>query len=245
MTKKFKSFAVFLTACLPAIIYITWLNAYYWLLDGGRYQAFVQPKLWPLLILAMILLLAYSAAFISQFSVKLKIPFQLDVWLKAAMLFLPALFLWTLYGQSLGADAFAKRAISAGRNVPSQNAYLKQNPSAVFSGNAPTMLDLILHAETFDGKWVAVEGMVYRGTNADKNSFKLFRFAVVCCAADALPFSIQVKTAAPTDLPNDTWVRVEGLFSTATVDGKQVSAVLAEIVQTLPTPPPEKRYLFF
>ena len=153
MHEKFKRAAVFLTACLPALIYITWINAYYWLLEGGRYQAFVQPKLWPLLILAMILLLAYSAAFISQFTLKVKISFRSDVWLKAAILFLPALFLWTIYGQSLGADAFAKRVINADRNVPMQDTYLMQHPSAVISGNAPTLLDLMFLATP---KWVFI-----------------------------------------------------------------------------------------
>jgi putative membrane protein len=245
MTKKIKHLATLLTACLPALIYITWLSAYYWLLEGERYRAFIQPKLWPLLILSMLLLLAFAAAFISQFSQTSKTTLQFDVWLKAAILFLPVLFLWTIYGQSLGADAFAKRALDTGRYVPTQNAYLKKLPSGAFAENAPTLLDLILYAENFDGKRVAVEGMVYRGAGADKKSFKLFRFAVVCCAADALPFSIQVKASDQQDLKNDTWVRVEGCFSTETINGKQVSDILADIIQPLPLPPPEKRYLFF
>jgi putative membrane protein len=245
MQENFKKAVTILTACLPAIIYIIWLNAYYWLLEGGRYQAFVQPRLWPLLILAMLLLLAYTAAFISHFSVKLKIPSESDAWLKAAILILPVLFLWTIYGQSLGSDAFAKRELSTGQPVSMKDAYARDLPLRAFSGNAPTLLDLILDAEKFDGKRVAVEGMVYRATKADKDSFKLFRFAVACCAADALPFSIQVKTATQKDLQNDTWVRVEGVFSTETTHGKQEPGIEAAIVQPLPTPPPEKRYMFF
>ena len=70
MQEKIKRSAAIMTACLPAIILIIWLNAYYWLLEGGRYKAFIQPKLWPLLILALVLLLAFTAAFIAQFSLK-------------------------------------------------------------------------------------------------------------------------------------------------------------------------------
>ena len=200
MQNRFKQSAAWLTACLPALIYIIWLNAYYWLLKGGRYQAFVQPKLWPLLILAMLLLLAYTAAFISHFSVKLKVPSQSGAWLKAAILILPALFLWTIYGQSLGSDAFAKRTLNTGQTVPIKDAYSKELPLRAFSGNFPTLLDLILYAEKFDGQRVAVEGMVYRGAKADKDGFKLFRFAIACCAADAVPFSIEVKTTTQKDL---------------------------------------------
>lgn len=245
MKEKFKRSAAILTALLPALIYITWLSACYWLLEGGRYRAFVQPKLWPLLILTMALLLAYSAAFIPQLALKLKIPFQMEVWLKAAILFLPVIFLWTIYGQSLGADAFAKRALDTGQSIPLQNSYLKELPLRASSGNAPTFLDLILYPEKFDGRQVTVEGMVYRGAKADKNTFKLFRFAVVCCAADAIPFSIQVRTAARQDLQNDAWVRVEGHFNTATINGKRASVITADRLQPLPTPPPEKRYIFF
>ena len=89
MKEKFKRSTTIVTACLPAIIFITWLNAYYWLLEGGRFKAFIQPKLWPLLILALILLLAFTAAFISQFSLKSVASFQYDAWIKAAILILP------------------------------------------------------------------------------------------------------------------------------------------------------------
>ena len=245
MKEKLKRSAAYLTACLPALIYITWLSAYYWLLEGGRYRAFFQPKLWPLLILTLILLLAYSAAFISQFAGQPTRAIKADVWLNAAILVLPAVFLWSIYGQSLGADAFAKRSFNTVQNLPVEGVYLRNPLESAASGSAPTLLALITNREKFEGRQVSVEGMVYRSAGPDSNGFALFRFAVVCCAADALPFSIRVETKSRQDLKNDTWVRVEGLFSTATINGKQVSTISAARVQPLPTPPPEKRYLFF
>jgi uncharacterized repeat protein (TIGR03943 family) len=245
MSEKIHKIIVILTACLPALTYITWLNAYYWLLEDGRYKAFIQPKLWPLLILALILLLAFSAAVISQFSLKPGVTLQFDAWIKAAILIVPVVFLWTIYGQSLGADAFAKRILDTGPSVSLKTTNLKEIPSSAFSGNETTLLDLILYAEKFNGKRIAVEGMVYRGAKVDEHSFKLFRFAVACCAADALPFSIKVKTATEENLHNDAWVRVEGLFSLETIDDKQVLSLEAGKILPIPKPPPEKRYLFF
>jgi putative membrane protein len=245
MLEKFKRPTTILTACLPAIIFITWLNAYYWLLENGRYKAFIQPKLWPLLILALILLLAFSAAFISQFSLKPMASFRFEAWIKAAILIVPVVYLWTLYGQSLGTDAFAKRLLPSGQSVPLNTADFEQKPSTALSGYVATLLDLILYAEQFNGKPVTVEGMVFRGAGVDKNSFLLFRFAVTCCAADALPFSIRVHTASEAGLKNDTWVRVEGLFQLETIHDKQVSSIIADRVLTISTPPPENRYLFF
>ncbi|MBT8368840.1 MAG: TIGR03943 family protein [Deltaproteobacteria bacterium] len=245
MKEKLIRSATFLTACLPALIYISWLNAYFWLLEDGRYKAFIQPKLWPLLILALILLLAFSAACISQFSLKSIISLQFDAWIKAAILIVPVVFLWTIYGHSLGADAFAKRLLHPGQSISIETTNSNQIPSQAFSGRAITLLDLILNAEKFNGKRVAVEGMVYRAAKVDKHGFLLFRFAVACCAADAVPFSIQVNTATEADLNNDSWVRVEGFFSLEKIDDKEVRSVLADKILPIPKPLPEKRYLFF
>jgi len=245
MKEKFNRSTSVLTACLPAIIFIIWLNAYYWLLDNGRYKALIQPKLWPLLVIAIILLLAFSAAFISQFPLRTKASFQFEPWVKAAILLVPVVYLWTIYGQSLGTDAFAKRLLQSGQSVPLTTANLEKKASTALAGNAITLLDLVLYAENFNGKPVAIEGMVFRAATMGKNRFVLFRFFVACCAADALPFSIRVITANEADIKNDTWVRVEGLFKTETIHDKQVSSIIAASVQPIATPPPEKRYLFF
>ena len=245
MKDKIKRSVTILTACLPAFIFIIWLNVYYWLLDNGRYKAFIQPKLWPLLVLALILLLAFSAALISQLSSTPKFFFHFETWVKAAVLFVPVVFLWTIYGKSLGTDAFAKRLLESGQGVALTTTSLRKTPSAASAGNAASLLDLILYAENFNGQPVAVEGMVYRGATMDRNSFMLFRFAVACCAADALPFSIRVDATNAADISNDAWVRVEGIFNVETIHDKSVSSIVAVKVLAIPVPAPEKRYLFF
>lgn len=245
MKETFKRPAAILTAGLPAFIFIIWLNAYYWLLKGGHYQAFIQPKLWPLLILAMLLVLAYTIAAVSRFSLRSLIDFHPDIWLKAAILILPVLFLWTIYGQSLGSDAFAKRVGSADLNASVEGGYLKKSVSKKESGSNITLLNLLMDSESFTGRHIAVEGMIYRSPKMDQNSFRLFRFAIVCCAADALPISFVVKENERGNLSNDTWVRVEGIFNTATINGRQVSSISADRVQPIPLPPPEERYMFF
>jgi uncharacterized repeat protein (TIGR03943 family) len=92
---------------------------------------------------------------------------------------------------------------------------------------------------------VTTEGMVYRSVKNGGNTFMLFRFAIVCCAADALPLAVTVKSTAADILNNDAWVRVEGIFAIETLKGKQVTSITADVIQSIPQPPPEKRYLFF
>jgi len=245
MKANVKTTLSLVSAFLPAIIYVIWLNTYYWLFKGGRYKAFIQPKLWPLLLLALILLLAFSAAFISQFSLKSRISLQFDAWIKAAILILPIFFLWTIYGRSLGTDAFAKRALNPGQIVIKGDLNQLKSSSPTSADHGISLLDLLADAEKFDGKRVTTEGMVYRSAKNGGNTFMLFRFAVVCCAADALPLAVEVKSGTAVILKNDAWVRVGGIFSTETLNGKQVTSIAADTIQSIPQPPPEKRYLFF
>ena len=157
---------------------------------------------------------------------------------------LPVFFLLTIYGRSLGTDAFAKRMLNPGRIAIKGNSVFTSS-SRTTTDDTTSLLDLLADGEKFNGKRVTAEGMVYRTAKNDNNTFILFRFAVVCCAADALPLSIEVKTATEENLQNDSWVRVEGLFNNGTISDKQVPSITADSVLLLPTPPPEKRYLFF
>jgi len=242
---KVKTTISLVTAGLPAIVYVVWLNAYYWLLKGGRYKAFIQPKFWPLLILALLLLLAFTAVFVSQFSLKSRIFLKFDAWAKAAILMMPVFFLLTIYGRSLGTDAFSKRAFNPGQIVIQGDANELKSPSGPSTAHGTSLLNLLADAEKFDGNRVTAEGMVYRSVTSGENTFMLFRFAVVCCAADALPLSVTVKHTATEALNNDTWVRVGGIFTIEISKGKQVASIAADSVQSIPPPPPEKRYLFF
>lgn len=244
MRERIKKRIAVLTLILPAIIYITWLAAYYWLLEAGHYKAFIQPKLWPLLILALILLLSYIAAFISHFPGESGNVLKFERWLQAAILLVPVVFLWTIYGQSLGSHALAKRALDTNQPFPIAG-ISPQRSSPAMDDKTSSLLELMTNSEHFNGKRVAAEGMVYRGGNSDRTRFKLFRFVVVCCAADALPLVIWVNSTFAEKFNNDDWVRVEGTFSFETVNGRQVASIAADSVRPIPAPPPEKRYLFF
>lgn len=244
MRKSVKNRVAHLTLILPAIIYISWLASYYWLLGAGRYKAFIQPKLWPLLILALILLLSYIAAFISHFPRESGGVLKFERWLQAAILLVPVVFLWAIYGQSLGTHALAKRALNT--NQPfSISGISPQRTSPAMNGKISSLLELMTNSEHFNGRHVAVEGMVYRGGNSDRTRFKLFRFVVVCCAADALPLVVLVNSKIAEKFNNDDWVRVEGTFGFETVNGRQAASIAADSVRPIQAPPPEKRYLFF
>ncbi len=245
MKTNIKTALAFATACLPAIVLVTWLNAYYWLLEGGRYRAFIQPKLWPLLVFAMLLLIGFIAAFIAQFSWKGPIRAGAGAWLGAAVLLTPVLFLWTVHGQSLGSHAFLNKTAGLSASPAFPGSVASRQPGTDSGANEITLLSLLTSPDAFDGRTVVVEGLVYRDPQLPANVFRLFRFAVICCAADALPATIRVELAGGGNLANDTWVQVTGRFEQKGVAGRPTAVIRAESVRPVPIPPPEKRYLFF
>ena len=196
----------------------------------------------------MVLLLIFVAAYIFKFQWKTKVANIPDIWLQAAILIVPAIFLWTVYGQSLGSHALTQKAFDTDA-IDSLDS-LPQTPLEDVSGPDLTvmpasLLDLFKSSEKFEGKFVTTEGMVFNKDPIAADSFKIFRFAIVCCAADALPLQISVNSEKSRNFENETWVRVEGKFKTNKNSGRLVLSIDAQTVQVIPTPPPEKQYLFF
>ena len=212
MKEKVNNTLAVFSACLPAITFMVWIAAYFWLLNGDRYKAFMQPKLRPMLILALFLLLIFVTALISQLLRKKKENQTTDVWLRAAILFVPALFLWTVYGQSLGAHALSKKVFDVDELLSLPQTSPEQLSIQDASVKSASLLDLLKNSDEFEGTHVATEGMVFRSHTMAENNFKIFRFVIICCAADALPLWILVNSEESQNLENETWVKVEGKF---------------------------------
>jgi uncharacterized repeat protein (TIGR03943 family) len=87
---------------------------------------------------------------------------------------------------------------------------------------------------TLRGATVELTGFVASGATTD--SFRLARFQIACCAADAAAAIVQVVGTAGA-LPSDEWVTVTGRFTPPDGDTPQLSAVSVE-----PIPAPEDPY---
>ena len=245
MKEKVKNIVAAVTVCLPAIIFFIWIDSYFWLLRGDRYRTFMQPKLKPIMILALILLLIYMVALISGFSREKSRSNVIEVWLRAAILFIPALFLWSVYGQSLGAHALVNKAFDVDEIILNPQPRSEQRSVRDSSVKSASLLDLLKYSEEFEGSQVVTEGMVFQNKKRSEKNFKIFRFAIICCAADALPLWISVNSQEAQNLENETWIRVEGKFKTNKISGRQVASIDAHAIEIISTPPPEKQYLFF
>ena len=193
----------------------------------------------------MMLLLIFVVASISQFRLKEKETNIKAVWLRAAILSVPALFLWAVYGQSLGTHALTQKAFDIDEILSLPQTPLEHPASSDSAAIPVSLLDLFKDSEKLESKRITTEGMVFRKDTTAENTFKLFRFAIVCCAADALPLSISVNSKESHYLENEAWVKVEGKLKIIRKNGRQMLCIDADAVDAIPTPPPEKQYLFF
>jgi uncharacterized repeat protein (TIGR03943 family) len=71
-----------------------------------------------------------------------------------------------------------------------------------------------------DGTPVKLTGFVTHGPGTPDGGFTLTRFAVFCCAADAIPYSVPVEAGHGAIYEDDTWLRVTGRLYD--VDGRFV-----------------------
>jgi uncharacterized repeat protein (TIGR03943 family) len=91
------------------------------------------------------------------------------------------------------------------------------------------------------GKPVRITGFVHRDDRLPREWFLVARFVVKCCAVDAQPVGLPVRTAGP--LPEvGRWVLVEGVWDVAEVGGERRAVIGATGVT--PTNRPDQPYLY-
>lgn len=237
------------TAMLPAVVYFAWAYAFLWLLDRGRFMAFLQPALWPLLagglalsLFFLITALRRSTPTCHQHRVE-----GAAAWTRTALLLLPILFLIVSYNTGLGGYAYGKRAFDGGPLFPSSMAAI-QNPEELPrdpDGTVrPTMLELVVHSNALEGKRVRTQGKVFHGTDVPEDHVRVYRFVIACCAADAQPAAVLVRGEGIPELAHDSWVEVTGVMHQIEIDGITWLRIDADTAETLPTPSPGDQYLF-
>jgi uncharacterized repeat protein (TIGR03943 family) len=150
--------------------------------------------------------------------------------------------------QPLGAAAMGNREL----NITSQTRSVL--PAAVRAAAQKdaadrTLLDW-LHAFTassdpareYAGQPVDVIGFIYHDDRLAENEVLVNRFVVSCCVADASAVSMVVRSPDAAALPNDAWVRVEGVLQPGEFNGKSLPILIAQRVT--PTDTPNQPYLY-
>jgi putative membrane protein len=222
-----------------------WVMGFAWLLSANRYQAFIQPKLWPLLAGAFALLAIFLLAVYFRFGRPAS--HGAGLWSRAgqfSLLIVPLLYMRageTMGG--LGRDAFEKRSVT-GQTITPGGKGIRPREQVQYSDSSPNEVDLLRMLEDMDrleNKPVYVIGRVYNDDAMPDNQYVIYRFVITCCAADALPVGALVQSKARGEFADDVWVGVTGIMRMTMVDGEPSPIIIATKVEKID--PPANPYL--
>lgn len=212
-----------------------WVVGFVWLLSEQRYQRFIAPVLWPLPAVALVLCMLFLLATYLRLGRVAKHPgTALTRGSQAALLLLPLVYMAGAGPGGLGSAAFATRRAST--DVAIRPLAPRPGPNGEVE-----LLDLLMNFETYTGQRVIVDGMVYQDADLPSGEAAVFRFVLTCCAADAIPAAVLVRSPGLSELETDTWVRVTGVPSLTRLDGRDVPLLVAERVERIR--PPANPYL--
>jgi uncharacterized repeat protein (TIGR03943 family) len=219
--------------------YFLWLGALILLLGTGRYQLFLRPGFFVLLLWALGILLLFLLALIVRRRHLQRPSSGLGLGLSLGILVLPLLYLVVVQGDTLGSHAFKNRSFTP--NLMRSLSTVRP-PDVIPEDGKLTLLEILLGFKNYEGKRVVTEGMVYRDEVVPEGHFLLFRFLIICCVADALPAGALVAHEEAGAFEQDTWVEVEGLLSLVSSNGLVFPHIQADRIT--PMNKPGSPYLF-
>jgi putative membrane protein len=219
--------------------YLVWAGALLWLLLTGRYQAFLRPGFWALLLWAFAVLLLFAAAL---FWARPSLPagsMPAVPGIRLLVMLLPLIYVMAAQEQTLGSHALKNRL--------SEPAYMERfarGSPAIVEGDNPlvTLLDILQNFKVYEGRKITTQGMVQRDETVPPGHILVFRFLIVCCAADALPAGALVSHEEVDSFEQDTWVSVEGVLGLKKVGDLTFPLIQAERITKID--PPKDPYLF-
>ena len=230
---------------ISALIYLMWLSTLVWLFIDGRYRAFIQPKFSWLLVLGAVILLLYLHSCLFWPSSRNDIRAGIAGLARTGILILPLIFIFATYGQGLGTHALTNKSVQGADAIEISGLFPKDTKSEIKPGEPISLLTLVRNMEALKGQRVIIEGMIYQDPVIPPGGFLLFRFGIFCCAADAIPIWVIIQGDQPLSLPNDSWVRVEGLLHVKPYLQKNYPVIKVDKIKEIPTPAPGWQYLFF
>lgn len=187
------------------------------LLVTGEITSFVHPRFIPFLWGgAVISLLIIVCSLLPRFCVHA----PTLSWKKAAILFIPLLFAFTVPpdASSIADDT------SPIDSFQSNDSHPEAVPEPVVHARASAgfpldethfymiLTDMYDSPALYRGKRVRLTGMVFHRKNAPQGECAVLRMMMTCCAADLQPVGLVCVMPQNTDFAQKTWVNVEGIL---------------------------------
>jgi len=139
VSERFGGLGGRLLARVPAAVYVAWLAVFVWLLGGGRYTAYLHPSLWPFVLLAAALSLAFLLSVLLHRPSPHGVLSGGETWLRGSLLVLPLVFMGAAREHTLGTYALQKRSIGLTTTVKRpQKAPTTASPAAPVTASPAT-----------------------------------------------------------------------------------------------------------
>ena len=231
---------------LDGLVFVAFVAALGWLLLTGNDTAFLHPRFRPFLT-AGALLLAIFILVIVRGPTREHSGWPLIAHsMQALVLATPLVFLVFAMDQNMGAHALTRKYTGTEQQTLARligNG--KDKPINVGDSPTLTLLEIARQMKQLDGKRVVTEGLVYRPAIMPPNHLTLFRFAIFCCAADALPVWMFVEHPDVTAFDDENWIRVDGTLMVVNFNGTDVPVIRADTIEKKAAPATAEQYLFF
>ena len=220
-----------------------WAGFFAWLWLGGEVSRYLGPRTYWVVPVGTVLL--GTAALLHLATVKISEPGRRPSVAEVAGLAVfiaPLLVVAAVPDADLGSLAAARKstgsAVSAAGALAPEVGEPIENPlfrDIEYAGESSAYAEAI---GVRDGTQTTLVGFVDEEGSGSTGSFRLTRFYVSCCAADAIPYSVTIAADGAAELEADEWVEVEGVLERR--DGEFV--LVAEGVE--PVAEPDDPYLY-
>ena len=246
MIAGFTGAAARLFRYVDGLVFVALLGTLAWLLLSGNDTAFLHPRFRPFLVGGILLLAAFILVMVRSPKRHHAGWLLATLIVQALVLAMPLLFLTTVMDRGMGAHALTRKYTgmeqqTLARLLGSE----KSKPLATSHTPTLSLLEVARQMKQLDGKRVITEGMVYRPEIMPPNYLTLFRFAIFCCAADALPVWLFVENPDVTAFDDENWIRVDGTVTVVNFNGTDVPVMKADTIEKKIVPSAAEQYLFF
>ncbi len=223
-----------------ALVLTAWVVGLALLLGFGRYSLFIRAQLWPLALCNVLILLLFLIAMAVRPVHGGSNRISPAGFVRGGMLLLPLLYMSSLLSgaaaSGLNSFALGKRSLGLGSGLGFQAIAAKDDNSAINTNEVISLGYIQRHMHRLSGTHVITEGRVCMEEGLPPGQIVIFRFVIVCCAADAMPVEAVVKSPKTAAFKPDDWIRVGGTLQMETRDGKWVPVIEADQVDPIPAP---------
>lgn len=224
---------------LRIVVLSFWAAGLAALLIAGRYSLFIRAQLWPLLLGTVLMFVLFLIAMFLRRNTAAPRKATAAVWLRSALLLLPLAYMLLMMSDKAsasGLNSFALRKRTQGLDSGRDLGAAAPAPVANESSKVISMGYILRHRHELNGHRVMTEGRVCHDDTLLPGQVMLFRFVVVCCAADAMPLQAVITSPAAASWKDDEWVRVDGTFHLLQKDGQSVLQIDANRIDSIPAP---------